>query len=171
MYTIGKLVKKFNISRSTLLYYDKIGLLKPNGRSQSNYRLYSENDVKRLSEIMSHREAGIPLSDMNRLFEIEKNDVSETLSKRLKVIQDEIRTLKKQEKMILSVLIQEVKNDTKNYYTKESWTEILIQSGYSDIDLLQWHRDFEKDSAKEHRSFLKALGMGPNEIEGLLNKL
>ncbi|MFC1747364.1 MerR family DNA-binding transcriptional regulator [Pseudomonadota bacterium] len=38
MHTIGEVSKRFSISRSTLLYYDAIGLLSPSGRSNANYR-------------------------------------------------------------------------------------------------------------------------------------
>lgn len=72
MYTIGNLGRMFNISRSTIIYYDKIGLLKPSDRSDSNYRLYSETDVNRLKTIMRHKEAGIPLDDILRLLELKK---------------------------------------------------------------------------------------------------
>ena len=41
MLTIGKLARKFDLSRSTLLYYDRIGLLKPSGRTRANYRVYT----------------------------------------------------------------------------------------------------------------------------------
>ena len=51
MYTIGKLAKKFDLSRSTLLYYDSIGLLKPSSRTESEYRQYSEDDAARLEQI------------------------------------------------------------------------------------------------------------------------
>src|SRR5574344_1987818 len=48
MHTIGQIAKRFALSRSTLLYYDTIGLLSPSGRSQANYRLYTDNDVRRM---------------------------------------------------------------------------------------------------------------------------
>ena len=48
MYTVGQLAKLFGLSRSTLLYYDEIGLLSPSARSASNYRLYSEADIRRV---------------------------------------------------------------------------------------------------------------------------
>ncbi len=95
MYTIGKLSKQFNISRSTLLYYDKIGLLRPSDRSESGYRLYSDEDVRHLALIMQHREAGIPLNDIAKLFDIEKNSITEILTDRLTSIQSEIKTTKK----------------------------------------------------------------------------
>jgi DNA-binding transcriptional MerR regulator len=41
MHTIGQAAKHANLSRSTLLYYDRIGLLRPSGRSRAGYRLYN----------------------------------------------------------------------------------------------------------------------------------
>ena len=61
MYTIGNLVKEFQLSRSTLLYYDKIGLLKPSQRTESDYRLYSEQDFNRMSKIAMYKKAGLSL--------------------------------------------------------------------------------------------------------------
>jgi DNA-binding transcriptional MerR regulator len=51
VYTIGRIARIFGLSRSTLLYYDSIGLLTPTGRSDAGYRLYSEDDRKRLERI------------------------------------------------------------------------------------------------------------------------
>lgn len=63
MYTVGYLVKHFALSRSTLLYYNKIGLLIPSGRSAANYRLYTEADVKKMRQITLFKEAGLALGD------------------------------------------------------------------------------------------------------------
>ena len=62
MYKIGQVGAKFNLSRSTLLYYDSIGILKPSCRSEANYRLYNEEDVKRLELICMYRDMGIELN-------------------------------------------------------------------------------------------------------------
>ncbi len=37
MHTIGQIGKRFGLPRSTLLYYDAIGLLSPSRRSDANY--------------------------------------------------------------------------------------------------------------------------------------
>jgi len=39
MFLITELARKHGLSRSTLLYYDRIGLLTPSGRSEAGYRL------------------------------------------------------------------------------------------------------------------------------------
>ena len=69
MLTIGQLARRFELSRSTLLYYDSIGLLSPSGRSRANYRLYSDDDVRRMEAIAGYRRAGLPLADIARLLE------------------------------------------------------------------------------------------------------
>ena len=45
----------------TLHHYDSIGLLVPGGRSRGGYRLYSEDDLLRLQQILVCRELGVPL--------------------------------------------------------------------------------------------------------------
>ena len=47
-YRISELGSRFKLSRSTLLYYDRIGLLCPGGRTASDYRQYTADDLARL---------------------------------------------------------------------------------------------------------------------------
>lgn len=167
MFTIGFLTKQFKLSRSTLLYYDKIGLLKPSGRTNSNYRLYSNEDVEKLRAIIKYKDAGISLEDIAKLFDIEKNNITDILTERLKNIQNEIKILKKQESMILAVLIEKVKMSDTKMFDRISWTELLVSLGFSHEDMIKWHRDFERDSPKEHDAFLRAIGMSEDEIKKL----
>ena len=47
MYQISELAESVGLSRATLLYYEKLGLLK--GKRQANgYRVYSDSDRQRL---------------------------------------------------------------------------------------------------------------------------
>ncbi|MEW8208138.1 MAG: MerR family DNA-binding transcriptional regulator, partial [Candidatus Thiodiazotropha taylori] len=39
MLTVGQVAKRYQLSRSTLLYYDNKGVLKPSGRNHANYRV------------------------------------------------------------------------------------------------------------------------------------
>lgn len=41
------------LSIRSLQYYDDIGLLKPAQRSESGYRLYSDNDLIRLQQVVT----------------------------------------------------------------------------------------------------------------------
>ena len=56
MYRISELAESVGLSRATLLYYEKLGLLK--GKRQANgYRVYSDADRQRL-RLMQQLQAG-----------------------------------------------------------------------------------------------------------------
>lgn len=67
LFKINDICKMYKISRSTLLYYDSIGLLRPAERTGANYRLYSDSDSLRLERILNFRKAGISLNEIKLL--------------------------------------------------------------------------------------------------------
>ena len=75
--SICLMAKRFGLSRSTLLYYDSIGLLSPSERSDSNYRLYSGADVERMELIDVYRRAGLPLVDISRVLSSDPGTLTE----------------------------------------------------------------------------------------------
>ncbi len=52
MLKIGELAKKTGLTVRTLRHYDAMGLLAPSCRSEAGYRLYSGDDVERLTPIL-----------------------------------------------------------------------------------------------------------------------
>jgi DNA-binding transcriptional MerR regulator len=57
------------ISIRTLHHYDEIGLLVPQARSNAGYRLYGEEDLLRLQQILIGRELGLSLEEIRRLLD------------------------------------------------------------------------------------------------------
>ena len=55
-YTIQKLARLAGVTTRTLRYYDEIGLLEPTRISTSGYRIYQEEEVNKLQEILFYRE-------------------------------------------------------------------------------------------------------------------
>jgi len=55
------------VSARTLRYYDEIGLLKPARVASSGYRIYGQNGVDDLQQILLYRELGFPLDDIKSL--------------------------------------------------------------------------------------------------------
>jgi DNA-binding transcriptional MerR regulator len=66
---VGELAKHSGLTVRTLHHYDEIGLLKPSGRSESGYRLYSRDDVARLHGIQALRQLGLALADIAAMLE------------------------------------------------------------------------------------------------------
>lgn len=171
MYSIGDLCKMFNLSRSTILYYDKMNLLKSSRNEENNYRIYDEEQVKRLEKIMGYRESGVSLKDIQDILDMKSNKVTNILLRRIEEIQKEIRALKKQEQMVVDVLKEEVLKDKTTHFTAASWSELLINLGYDDRAMLDWHKEFERKNSKLHREFLKNLKMDKKDVDKLVKEL
>ena len=62
--TISEMSKLHGISRQTLIYYDKIGLFKPESVDSNGYRYYSWRQIPLLREICFLKEAGMPLKEV-----------------------------------------------------------------------------------------------------------
>lgn len=60
-YTILQLAQLASLTTRTLRYYDEIGLLKPKKIKTSGYRIYGEEQVDRLQQILFYRELGVEL--------------------------------------------------------------------------------------------------------------
>lgn len=68
---IGELAALASVSRDTLRFYEKHGLITPGQRSDAGYRLYSETDVHRISFIIGAKEGGFTLNQIHQLLELE----------------------------------------------------------------------------------------------------
>jgi len=65
-YSINEMSKLSKVTTRTLRYYDEIGLLSPK-RLDSNYRVYSQNEVNLLQQILFFRELGVPLEEIKKI--------------------------------------------------------------------------------------------------------
>ncbi|RXZ82964.1 MerR family transcriptional regulator [Paenibacillaceae bacterium] len=66
-YTVQKLGLLAGISTRTLRYYDEIGLLKPARINSSGYRIYGQQEVDRLQQILFYRELDVSLEDIKEI--------------------------------------------------------------------------------------------------------
>ena len=161
MYTIGKLAKKFGISRSAILYYDSEGLLKPDQRLPNGYRLYSEKSSEKLKIILQHRSAGIALSEIKKIVsEAGQGDIQPILFKRLNEINNEIFSLKTQQEVIIKLSKINISENS-----NKSISEILKKAGIKFDNFMEWHRNFEKNSPELHSLFMKKIGLKRTEIK------
>ena len=67
MKTISQVAELTGISTRTLQYYDEIGLLKPSELTQSGYRLYNDEALQKLQQILFFKELGFKLKDINEI--------------------------------------------------------------------------------------------------------
>jgi len=167
MKTIRQLASLHGLSRSTLLYYDEIGLLHPTTRTAAGYRLYNEDCEQRLSSICQYRSAGLPLDEIKRILEAGKSQVTQALQNRLSQINDEIHELRSQQQSIVNILRHTPSIKKTRFMDKARWVELLRASGFSDDDMRRWHHTFELHSPEAHQDFLESLGIDPEEIRSI----
>ncbi|MBR0114336.1 MAG: MerR family transcriptional regulator [Firmicutes bacterium] len=67
MMTVHEVSRITGVSARTLQYYDSIGLLSPSAHTEAGYRLYDENALMVLQEILLLRELRFPLKEIGEI--------------------------------------------------------------------------------------------------------
>ena len=95
LFSIGELSKQQNISRQTLIFYDKIGLFPPAYVDPENgYRYYSSSQLDYLDTICIMKKIGFSLNEIKTYMENYTIDHSiVTLRKQLTIIEQQIQEL------------------------------------------------------------------------------
>ena len=73
MFSIGQVAKATGIKVPTIRFYEQEGLLPPPSRTESNRRMYSDADVRRLTFIRHTRTLGFELDDIRSLLDLADN--------------------------------------------------------------------------------------------------
>jgi len=171
MYTISALAKEFELSRSTLLYYDRKDILKPSSRIEhNNYRLYTDADREKLHQICTFRSVGIPLLRIKSLITHKETNITNILKQRLFELDDELKTLRNQQRLIAELLGNKNLLNKTRPINKEKWIALLKSAGMNNEDLIKWHQAFEKNAPKAHQEFLEFLGIDVDEIKEIRKK-
>lgn len=165
--TISQLARKHGLSRSTLLYYDRIGLLKPDGRLGNDYRHYSPDSEKRLRQIRLYRQTGLPLAEIRQILERPKQDLAAALERQLHEVLAQMEALRSRQRVIVELLKNRRLLERVRNMDREKWVRLLRASGFTDEDLGCWHRDFERTDPEYHQRFLEFLGLPPEEIRAV----
>lgn len=163
--TVGRLAKRFGLSRSTLLYYDRLGLLSPSGRSSGDYRLYGEADVARLEAICRYRAAGFSLADTAALLDAPAHGLAGVLARRIGELDREMEALREQQGFLFRLLPGAL--GSKGAASRKGWVALLEQAGFSEADMVRWHRDFERLVPEQHQAFLEAIRIPAKEIAAI----
>jgi len=145
-YSISQLASIFGLSRSTLLYYDRIGLLRAAKRTDSGYRRYSKHEHDKLERICMFRSTGLPLADIQKI-----------------LTGDEILTLRVQQQLITAMLKNISSDKFAPAMNKQMWVEMLEAAGMDESAMQHWHTKFEARAPQTHYEFLLSLGISENE--------
>ncbi len=92
LYRVQEFAELAGVTVRTLHHYDQLGLLRPR-RSESGYRLYRENDLERLEQIVALKFLGIPLKRVRILLDRDSLDLAAALRVQRRILEEKRRLL------------------------------------------------------------------------------
>jgi len=138
--------KRAGVTSRALHHYDRLGLLKPSGRTGSGYRLYTDRDLVLLEQIVALKFIGFPLSQIRELLTRKDLDVAVALGQQRQIIVAKrdhldraIRAIERAEQLVSSgeqnnwepfrkiievIQMQTRKDWMKKYFTEEQLNDL-----------------------------------------------
>jgi len=165
--SISRLARRFGLSRSTLLYYDRIGLLRAGSRTSAGYRRYGAAEERRLRRICELRKAGLCLRDIRVMLGDAAATQSGVIVRRLADITREIVSLRHQQRLLAALHRRLLRRPLPALVDKAVWVEMLRRAGMDERAMLRWHEEFERRAPEEHEQFLASLGIPADEIAAI----
>ncbi len=165
--TVTSLARACGLSRSSVLYYESLGLLKPARRSTGNYRMYGDKDLLRLRQICIYRGAGLTLDDIRSILDDTQSNAAGVLKRRLVELSGEIDKLRDHQRAIARLLKDTDQLRNIAMVTKQKWVEVMRAAGFTEADMQRWHAQFEDSAPQEHQEFLEFLHIPPDEVQSI----
>jgi len=104
---IRDIASKYDVSARTLRYYEDMGLITSTRSEDYAYRLYDENAVKRLEQILILRKLNISIRDIQRIFNSSGSEVVlDVLGKKVEDIDGEVALLHELKEIVLEFIQQ-----------------------------------------------------------------
>ncbi|WP_353854658.1 MerR family transcriptional regulator [Bacillus sp. Bos-x628] len=194
---VKEVAELFGISIRTLHHYDQIGLLIPKEVSDNRYRLYSEENLETLQQILFFRELGFPLKEIKKMMHspsfnkeeaftlqrkmlIEKRNkfdkMIENIDKTLQHLTGETKFTYKERFEIMNMKFNQFEEEARRRWGNQTIDEVSSKlkdlSKEEQIDLSNsWDRIFNKlASLRNHSPQSKAVQVAIKEWYDLLNK-
>ena len=145
-YQPQEFAKRAGVTIRALHHYDRLGLLKPSGRTAAGYRRYSDRDLVCLEQIVALKFIGFPLSQIRDLLHRKDLDLLATLRQQRLFIAEKrdhldraVRAIEQAEKVvatgpdhdwepfrkIIEVIQMQTRKDwMKKYYTEEQLADL-----------------------------------------------
>src|SRR5689334_1447455 len=89
-FTVGAVAARTGVSVRTLHHYDAINLLRPSGRTETDYRLYSDDDIRRLEQIVLLRGVGMMLDDIAQVLSGDSARLLDALELRASALREQL---------------------------------------------------------------------------------
>jgi DNA-binding transcriptional MerR regulator len=131
LYKIGQLSRLSDVSPRTIDYYTKLGLIQPEKRSDSNYRYYSDETLRRLKRIEMMKKEKYTLEEIKANLDLlEKVSHNDQMTDKLSALQIHLQQLEKEVKEISPMIEQLRPSQARNVH------KMITPSGAALIEAL-----------------------------------
>jgi len=152
MYRISELAQRVGLSRSTLLYYEKLGLIC--GQRQANgYRVYSDRDLQRLKLLQQLQAGGLTLKECQAC--LESRIEQSLLLQRLEILDQEIAEKQRARDLVAAMTGQSSLKDWHQALDAEApdaHLDWLMAQGFSEKQAL--HLKWLSKDMNEHDAYM-----------------
>lgn len=150
MKTVKDVSQMTGISVRTLHYYDQIGLLVPAQTTAAGYRLYSEEDLARLQQILFFKELDFPLKEISAMMQH-----PDTAKEQIMAEQEQLLIMKRDRLNDLISLLQSIRKKGVNTMDFKAFDHRAIDQ-YAEEAKARWqHTDAYKESVEKTKNFSK----------------
>jgi len=107
--TIGTLSRHVGLKSETLRYYERLGLIMPKRRTDSNYRMYDNLALRRLKFIRRSQALGFTLADIGELLSLSEKpgadmiEVKQLATQKIQDIDNKLSDLKKMKQGLMTL--------------------------------------------------------------------
>lgn len=109
LYTVAEISSITGVTRKTLFYYDKIGLLNPTDRiGPQLHKVYDEESLAHLKVILRYREAGLSISEVRSVIDSSAKDKRSIYEKVLERLMKEKTDREKTIRNLLMIMKDEL---------------------------------------------------------------
>ena len=166
IYRVGEFAELTKVSVRTLHHYDHIGLLRPSAYSEGGHRLYSEEDLLRLHQILTLRYLGFSLKEIGELLDRPDFDLVASMQIQRNVLRDRISELETIEAALAELV------DNRLETGQWRWDLVVEASTSVQGRRIQKGREMEKYYTPEQIKQFEELGnrVGPEAIKEIERK-
>lgn len=146
MVTIKEAEAQTGITKQNIRYYEKMGLLQPERERDSQYRKYSEEDIRRLKQIFLFRKLDMPLEKIRQILNGEI-DLQEAIQTQKILLEKQQQKLQTAISFCGQITEKELMQLDVDKYLKQVETEEKNGHGFADI-LYDYKRVVKSESLR-----------------------
>lgn len=157
-FSTGEFAKLLEVSKDTLLYYDKIDLFKPAGTLANGYRYYTFDQIDQFMAIQSLRAVDLPIKRLKTYFDAPTlQSLRELAEEQHKKVKMEIEKLKDIQQFLKQTVVLTMEMESASFgevFIKSLPAEPVVYS----VDQVDWNKS-DEETMEQSNSFFKTLGL------------